>query len=542
MHYEYHPFAIYLFLSALCTLIAAAVTWRRSAPGSFSLGWLLLSMTVWSGAYSLRWFDLSFETKLVLFKVMYIGIISMPSLFLVFILKFTQNERWLTQQNSLLLFLEPALSLLLIWTNDLHHLYYKSIEPVGIGGVVMFETVRGPWYLVNTIYSYAVIVLSLGIMFYTAMRLGPLFRNQYRLVLIGSVIPWTSSIFNEFNFSVLHGLDLTPVTFGISGVLFAYAVLRTRFLDLIPVARSMLIENMSDGVLMLDAKNRVVDFNPIMKQFVGDESSSILGRHVSELLGDWVAQSDALMNETQSQTEMRIPNDPSRYLDLRITPLFDAYKQLTGRLIVFRDVTERKVVEQKLRHANRRLQSQLIEIGILQSQLREQAIRDPLTDLFNRRYLEETLDRELARAAREKYPVCIVMIDIDRFKQVNDTYGHEAGDVMLKSMAGVLANHSRRGDFACRYGGEEFVIVMPNIHGVVAFERAETLRQTLNLLRVAYGRYTLSATFSMGIACFPAHGDTRDSLLRAADRAMYAAKEAGRDHIRSFDDLEVIKE
>jgi diguanylate cyclase (GGDEF)-like protein/PAS domain S-box-containing protein len=406
----------------------------------------------------------------------------------------------------------------------------------------MFEFARGPWYFVNMFYSYAIILLALGVMFLSALRLGALFRSQYRLILIGSIIPWAGNIYNEFNFTQYNGLDLTPVTFGISGILFAFAVLRARFMDLIPVARSMLIENMSDGVLMLDAKNRVVDFNPAMKKFLGDEPDSILGRHVSELLGDWLEESDSFLGTVESQNEMRIPNDPSRYLDLRVTPLFDVYQHLSGRLIVFRDITERKDVEKQLRRANRRLQSQLIEIGILQSQLREQAIRDPLTNLFNRRYLEETLDREIARAAREKYSVSLTMIDIDHFKHVNDSHGHEAGDVMLKAVADVLAGLSRRGDFVCRYGGEEFVVVMPNINVDVAYERAETLRVSLNSLRVPYGSYLLSATFSMGIASYPANGDERESLLRAADRAMYAVKEAGRDHIRSFDDIETIED
>src|SRR5512145_521163 len=131
--------------------------------------------------------------------------------------------------------------------------------------------------------------------------------------------------------------------------------------------------------------------------------------------------------------------------------------------MIFRDITERKQVEKRLRYVNDRLQGQLIEIGLLQSKLREQAIRDPLTNLFNRRYLEETLDRELARAKRETYPVCIIMIDLDHFKKINDTYGHDAGDQVLKALANTLSEQSRRGDFACRYGGEEFVIVMPNI-------------------------------------------------------------------------------
>ncbi len=206
--------------------------------------------------------------------------------------------------------------------------------------------------------------------------------------------------------------------------------------------------------------------------------------------------------------------------------------------MVFRDVTDRKQVEKKLRAANDRLQSQLIEIGTLQSELRSQAIKDPLTDLFNRRYLDETFDRELARAARESYPVCVIMLDIDHFKKVNDTYGHEAGDFILKALAKTLSARNRRGDFVCRFGGEEFVVVMPNLAVDTAYKRAEDLRTALNSLYVPYGRFNLTITISMGIASYPANGENRESVLRAADRAMYAAKKAGRDHILTYDVLQ----
>jgi diguanylate cyclase (GGDEF)-like protein len=130
------------------------------------------------------------------------------------------------------------------------------------------------------------------------------------------------------------------------------------------------------------------------------------------------------------------------------------------------------------------------------------------------------------------------MIDLDHFKRVNDTYGHEAGDAVLKALAVTLSEQCRRGDFACRYGGEEFVVVMPNINMDTAYERAQTIRQSLNSLTVPYGTYHLTTTISMGIACYPIHGDSRQAILRAADQAMYAAKEAGRDHILSYDELQ----
>jgi diguanylate cyclase (GGDEF)-like protein len=275
-----------------------------------------------------------------------------------------------------------------------------------------------------------------------------------------------------------------------------------------------------------------------MERFLSGKASSYLGKNAYELLKPWMTKTNLLVDKDETRSEVTVPLDPSRYLDLSVTPLYDRSQILSGHLMVFRDITDRKQVEKRLRYVNDRLQAHLIEIGLLQSKLREQAIRDPLTDLFNRRYLEETLDRELSRAAREEYPICIIMIDLDHFKRINDTYGHEAGDLVLKAIADVLAEQSRRGDFACRYGGEEFVIVMPNVRLETAYERAESLRQSLTLLRVPHEYYSLSVTISMGIACLPENGQTREMILRAADQALYAAKDAGRDHILSYNQLQ----
>jgi diguanylate cyclase (GGDEF)-like protein len=267
-----------------------------------------------------------------------------------------------------------------------------------------------------------------------------------------------------------------------------------------------------------------------------------MGKNAFDVFQSWMEKTDLLLDGVETHTELQIPKDPSRYLDLRVTPLYDQGQLLNGRLMVFRDITERKQVEKRLRYVNDRLQTQLIEIGLLQSKLREQAIRDPLTNLFNRRYLEETLDRELARAAREGYSVCVIMIDLDHFKRINDTHGHEAGDEVLKTLAITLSEHCRRGDFACRYGGEEFVVIMPNINMDTAYERAENIRQSLNSLRIPYGPYFLAITISMGIACYPINGETRETILHAADQAMYGAKEAGRDHILSYEEFQVLQE
>jgi diguanylate cyclase (GGDEF)-like protein/PAS domain S-box-containing protein len=532
-----HPYAIFSFLSAIITLIASITAWRRSAPGSFALSLLLLAMAIWSGCYATRWLEISVEATIFWFRIMFIGVGSVPTLFLIFALAFTRNESWLTRRNLILLSIPPAIFLSLQWTNSYHHLFYQSLNIVPANGFMLMEITRGPAYFVNVVYSYAVIGLGIFLMSQATLRSGPLYRYQYRLIVLASLLPWAGNILKEFNFEVYGNLDIAPLIFGVSGIIFVFAVLRTNFMDLIPVARSYLIETMNDGVLVLDVQNRIVDINPAMEKFINGKASSFMGKNAFDVLTPWMEKTELHLDRAETRSELTVPLSQSRYLDLQITPLYDRNQILNGRLMVFRDITERKQVEKRLRFVNDKLQGQLIEIGLLQSKLREQAIRDSLTNLFNRRYLEETLERELSRAARENYPVCVIMIDLDHFKRVNDTYGHEAGDLVLKAIADALSEHSRRGDFACRYGGEEFVIAMPNITMGVAYERAEMLRQSLNLLSVPYEYYNISVTISMGISCYPENGQTREAILRAADQAMYAAKQAGRDHILSYNQI-----
>lgn len=168
----------------------------------------------------------------------------------------------------------------------------------------------------------------------------------------------------------------------------------------------------------------------------------------------------------------------------------------------------------------------------LRAILRMQSIRDPLTGLFNRRYMEESLERELRRADRLGLPVAVIAIDLDRFKDINDTLGHDAGDTMLAAFGAFLSTHVRREDIACRYGGEEFVLILPGAGGDVATSRAEQLREACRHVTAPHRGTTLGpVTMSMGVAVHPEHGTSGETLLHAADRALYLAKQRGRDHV-----------
>lgn len=168
----------------------------------------------------------------------------------------------------------------------------------------------------------------------------------------------------------------------------------------------------------------------------------------------------------------------------------------------------------------------------LRETLRRQSVRDPLTGLFNRRYLEETLEREMRRAERVSSSLGVMMLDIDHFKQFNDAFGHAAGDALLQDLGNFLGRQVRASDVACRYGGEEFTLILPDTSLEVIQQRAEMLRNEIKQVRSLHSGKSLGAvTLSVGVALFPLHGVTSESLLHAADAALYQAKRAGRDRV-----------
>jgi len=164
--------------------------------------------------------------------------------------------------------------------------------------------------------------------------------------------------------------------------------------------------------------------------------------------------------------------------------------------------------------------------------LRDQSIRDPLTGLFNRRFLQESLEREWQRAKRKNLPLSVVILDLDRFKRFNDVFGHDAGDAILRSMAELFRKHYRREDVVCRYGGEEFAIILPESSARDAAKRSEELRLAAKKLQVLHKGKPLDAvTLSIGVAAYPEHASTVEELLRIADACLYKSKSAGRNRV-----------
>ncbi len=216
-------------------------------------------------------------------------------------------------------------------------------------------------------------------------------------------------------------------------------------------------------------------------------------------------------------------------VQLRINSIRAINRELEKR--VDERTRELRDAQLQLQNANAELKTQLAEITMLEQKVREQAIRDALTGLYNRHYLSEMLEGELSRARRGSYTVAFLLIDLDHFKNINDTYGHPAGDRSLVKTAELIKEHTRRSDIACRYGGEEFLVILPEITREDAQKRAEQLRVDIETLSIEFEGQILHITASIGIAIYPLHGEDSDSLLSAVDSALYNAKNSGRNQV-----------
>ena len=185
--------------------------------------------------------------------------------------------------------------------------------------------------------------------------------------------------------------------------------------------------------------------------------------------------------------------------------------------------------ESVLNETNAALQQRLAQVQTLQVQLSEQANRDPLTGMYNRRYLDVAMARELQRCRLEAQPLSVILIDVDFFKRVNDNHGHAAGDEVLRVLAQLLRKNTRAVDVACRIGGEEFLVILPTMPQQTARERAEQYRLAFAATTVMHEGVAIQSTLSLGIATYPGHGQTQDDLVHCADQALYQAKSEGRN-------------
>jgi diguanylate cyclase (GGDEF)-like protein/PAS domain S-box-containing protein len=528
-------FAFLLVTNALLALFLAMLLRRKpAASGRDPMIWMLVMLAVWVFCYAMITISPSLQDKILWLKLENIGILTVPLFWFFFTLQYTQQDKWLNKFTGALFFIIPAVSLALLFNPNWFHLFYLSVHPFSeSGGPLIIE--RGSWYYVPLVQAYLLNLTGMGLLIWRFIQFRNVFRRQ-AVVLIGAVlIPLLVNVFYQIApqfipaFSV--PIDLTPISFTVTAFFLNAGIFGMRLFDLVPIARHNVLEHIPEMVFVVDAQDLVVDANSAAQKTLGIPVDKIIGGEVIDVFRGWPELINRFLTTHETHEEIQVPGDPPRTLEIIVSALYNRLQQLEGRIIVAHDITERKRLENDLQYANDVLAQQLNHIERLRAELQEQAIRDPLTNVYNRRFLADAVDRELAQAGRNQKPASVVILDIDFFKQFNDTYGHRCGDFVLQYIAKFMEESIRRGDVLCRYGGEEFVIFMPNALVEVAYQRAESLRNKLANAFIEYEGLYLKTSFSAGVAGFPAHGSTSDAILNAADKALYQAKNSGRNRV-----------
>lgn len=508
------PFTIGLVAAAAFNGLLAAYAFRfRATPAAGPLTWLLLACMVYSLGYAFELASSSLQNMLFWSSVQYLGISFIPSLWLVFILVYSGKEAWLTPIASAVLFALSGMTLVLHWTDSLHHLYYAQASVDKTGPFPVLAFVKGPWYWVHQAYTNFALLAGTLLLLNRSLRSSQAYRPQTAVVLLGSVLPWLVYLAYLAGLSP-HHIDLSPFGLAVSGPLFAWGILRYKLLDLVPIAKESVFAGMRDGAVVVDLQNRLADFNPAAERIFPVLSRMSVGQPLREALAGLEALDDLLKEGGPPEVEIQVGHDPSRqYYQARMSEVRNRTGKARGRTIVFSETTAQVLLLQKLQRL---------------------ASVDDLTGAYNRRHFMELGRNEVARAKRYGRAMSVIIIDLDHFKRVNDTWGHEAGDVALKEAIRIFKKGLRTSDLLGRHGGEEFAVLLPETPPGQAAMVAERLREMLAQTPISIpGGLTLTLTASFGVAGMERFTeDTIDFLIRSADQAMYEAKAAGRSCVR----------
>jgi diguanylate cyclase (GGDEF)-like protein len=312
------------------------------------------------------------------------------------------------------------------------------------------------------------------------------------------------------------GLDIAPISLGITCVLIYYGMFHCGIFELAPLARNLIFNSIRDAVLILDSRDRLLDFNPAAQTMLPVLNRRNLGIAAAPMLAAYPELASAIENAAD-EVEIAIGKTGPGFFEVRTWPLFTSYSNASsrkvGRAVILADITAQV-------H--------------LREELRQSAETDPLTGIANRRRFYQALEIECLRFTRGHAPLSLLMIDLDFFKDVNDQFGHPAGDAVLRCVAGLLVSLVRKTDLPARYGGEEFAVLLSETRGEGALVIAERIRATVCKHVFEVEGRPIRVTVSVGVASHANDQEVKpDILLKKADLALYRAKANGRNRVES---------
>jgi diguanylate cyclase (GGDEF)-like protein len=517
--------ALRAVIAAGLLALAGWASARRQFPGQRAFVVLSVVMAAWIGISITEHAAVAAACKGTVAVLSWVAILAQPLVLTLFLHQYLNSEQRAATRRArgarVLLALPSLLLVAAAWSNGEHGLFYgpNSRMSAPVYGMQRLHYDYGPLFYAAIAVNYGWLAAVIGLLIRGFVQARGHQRRQWAAFLVMALVPMSASV-AYVGFGVrLMGVDPTSSAFAVALVGFAWLMHRDRLFAVVPLARRLLFAELPDPVIVLDAEGRVAEVNEAARRLGGEPAFE---RPLADWPGFGAALQAHLVRGTRDDAVLELEH-PQRWFEVQRRELGPA-GQAIGALIQLHDVSTRQRAHNEAVRTLAAREADLDRAAADSAALREQALQDPLTGLLNRRALDERYAR--ARRAGDAAPA-LVLFDLDHFKRVNDTYGHPAGDAVLRDFAQVLRGGLRAGDALFRLGGEEFALVMPATPAATALERVQQLHAAV--AQRPLGGLPQAVTFSAGIAVAAEAGSTLEALIEAADQALYAAKRAGRN-------------
>ena len=499
--------SIYLFVGVIFLSVIFANSFIKGKSSYASLlGLLSLALQVYLLGYLMELNSESLERMIFWNKVQYLAIPFSALLWFGICMVYTGRSKFFKSIGGVCFIIFPVITVIVRMTNDWHHLFYNKIDLRYVGGMKLLLLGKGPWYLVFSGYMLMILILNIWFYIQRYRRSEGTERMQFRLLLSASVLLCTAMIFCTVN---IGGIGIDYMAFAMPNciLLIHLALTRYNFLEIKILGRERVFEESATGLILLNNSYLIVDYNEAGIMFfqwfqlqIGKEKPLDL------LLKDQAVLLESIKSSENKVVQLTVMGEP-KYVDVNIRSV-QHKKEKGGFLLTFEDVTERELLKQRLI---------------------TMANMDELSGLNNRRRFRECAIEAIQHAQSNHGDISVLMMDIDNFKIINDTYGHMAGDAVIKEFSQILREIFIGMNIVGRMGGEEFAVVMPDADAQKAGSQAEHFRQVLERKKVSFGEKNIGVTVSIGVAQLNQEAIDFDGLLNSADNALYEAKRSGRN-------------
>lgn len=351
--------ALLLLLSGTVCLGVVTLLWRKSihTPGAKAMMVWLSGLAWWDITYAIFWINAPAPIPYFWLDITLVGTYIVPAAILVFALDFAQYQGKFRKLIIPALCVEPLFIFIMQWTDTWHNLYFGGLRMLNTTSILY----AGPVFWFNVYYSYIILLLAVGIHVVRFFRSKGLYRRQLGLILSAILLPWIVNILAIAGLGVVWHFDATPFLFTATALLIAYGIFRYHLLDLMPIAHNLLLENMTDGVIVLDLHDRIVELNPACEAWLGRSLDSIYGETIRQVLQRWPMLTDGFKNADGVRREILIDEAAYSWLDVRISPLLDRHSQKVGSLVIGRDISRSKQDQRALQAAHDELEKRVQE-------------------------------------------------------------------------------------------------------------------------------------------------------------------------------------